>query len=427
MPLSNAPTDLKERAKQGDEKAIAAVLNHFFQPQGITAKANLKGSNLLLLIESEMVPDQDTLVPFIHQGLANLGIANITPNVKIAGREKGTQKGTAWKQEINLEEPPEPIVPDGANDSPLSDYDDMPIEEDDFLDEPLTEDENDDYDLEEDSSLEEEKPQEKSSKKNLLILGVVLLLLLLAGGAAAYFFLPGLLAGNQITSSQPMSTPESDSSTEKPEAPASSEGENTAAPAEGENTAAPAEGENTAAPAEGENTAAPAEGENTAAPAEGENTAAPAEGENTAAPAEGENTAAPAEGENTAAPAEGENTAAPAEGENTAAPAEGENTNQESPETSQTSEEATTKEDEPTSSSVPFYDAVNKANQAWEMTQVASSSQEWTEIAILWNDALVLMKQVPESHSNYELAQDRIPQYRKYREFAKEMSELTSP
>ena len=344
MPLSNAPNDLKERAKQGDEKAIAAVLNHFFKPQGIIAKANLKGGNLLLLIESELVPDRDTLVPFIHQGLSNLGIANIKPNVKIAGREKGTRSGTAWKEEINLDEPPDPIVPDGANDSPLSD-DDLPIEEDDFLDEPLIEEdeedeeyeedeenddeENDDYDLDEDDSLEEAKPQEKSKEK-LLILGLLVLLLLLAAGAAAYFFLPGLLGGNQTTTSQPMSNPGSEPSTENPETPQP-------------------------------------------------------------------------------------------EAENATAQPEAENATQELSETSETSD------DKPTnSSSVPFYDAVNKANKAWEMTPVASSSQEWIKIAILWNDALVLMKEVPESDSNYELAQDRIPQYRKYREFAKEMSALAS-
>jgi hypothetical protein len=60
------------------------------------------------------------------------------------------------------------------------------------------------------------------------------------------------------------------------------------------------------------------------------------------------------------------------------------------------------------------------------MTQVAGSSQEWQEIAILWNDALVLMKQVPESHPSYDIAQDRIPKYRKYREFAKQMANITS-
>lgn len=357
MPLSNAPTDLKERAKQGDEKAIAAVLNHFFQPQGITAKATLKGENLLLLIESEMVPDRDTLVPFIHQGLANLGIANIKPNVKIAGREKGTKKGTAWKQEIDLEDPPEPIMPDGDNDSSLSDDDDMPIEEDDFLDEPLTEEENDDYYLEEDSSLEEAKPQEKSSKNKLLILSGVVLLLLLAAGAAAYFFLPGLLGGNETTSSQPMSTPEKESSTEKPEVPKASEANATGQPEAANATGQP-------------------------------------------------------------------------EAENATGQPEAENSTQETPESSETPEDAATNEADPTSgsigSSVPFYDAVKNANKAWEMTQVASSSQEWTEIAILWNDALVLMKQVPESHSDYDLAQDRIPKYRKYREFAKEMAELSS-
>jgi hypothetical protein len=207
MPLSQAPTDLKERAKQGDEKAIAAVLNHFFQPQGITAKATLKEGNLLLLLESAMVPDQDTLVPFIHQGLANLGINNINPTVKIGGRETGSRRA-AWQQEIDLEDPPEPIVPDGDDDLSLED-DDMPIEDEDFLDEPLTEDAEEEEFIEEDSSLEAESDSsEKFSKNKLILVGVILLLLLLlGGGAAAYFLFPGLFAGllggQNTTESQP--------------------------------------------------------------------------------------------------------------------------------------------------------------------------------------------------------------------------------
>jgi hypothetical protein len=196
MPLSHAPANLKESAKQGDEKAIAAVLNHFFQPQGITAKATLKEGNLLLLLESQMVPDRETLVPFIHQGLANLGIANINPQVKIGGRESGSRRA-AWQEQIDLEYPPEPIVPDGDNNLPLGD-DDMPFEEDDFLDEGIDDDAEDEDSFEEDSSLgdsslEDSKVEKRSSKNKLIILVVLLLLLLLGAGAAVYFFFPGYL------------------------------------------------------------------------------------------------------------------------------------------------------------------------------------------------------------------------------------------
>ncbi len=349
MPLSNAPTALKERAKQGDEKAIAAILNHFFKPQGITAKATVKQGNLLLLVESEMVPDQDTLVPFIHQGLANLGIANIKPNVKIGGRQIGGR--TAWQQEIDLNHPPAGIVSDDDhddnNDLPLADEDDMPVEDDDFLSQRSTDDDRDE-DVEEDSSVKPPKSQDKFSKKNLLILAVVLLLLFLGAGVAAYFFLPGFLGGEETTESEPVSTPAVPSATDQPKA------------------------------------------------------ASP--------PSEPSATKQPDSPTTPSANATAQ--------QNASTPGQ-------SPEKTATSEANTSGSS--TTISVPFYQAVNKANQAWEMTQTASSSEEWEKIAVLWNDALLLMKEVPADHANYTIAKDRIPKYTKYRDFAQRMAEITKP
>ncbi|MBD2547806.1 MULTISPECIES: hypothetical protein [Planktothricoides] len=361
MPLSKAPTDLKERAKQGDEKAIAAVLNHFFQPQGITAKATLKQGNLLLLIESEMVPDQDTLVPFIHQGLANLGIANINPKVKIGGRQIGGR--TAWQQQIDLEHPPGPIVADGENDDhdgdndlPLVDDDDMPIEDNDFLDQrSMADDDDDDYALEGDSSKQNQKSSKKFSKKNLLILAVVLLLFL-GGGAAAYFLWPGFQAEKETTDSQPTSVPSTPASPEKPADASKASETKTTQPPEATNAPKPTPG---------------------------------------------------------GSPTPVASATAP---QNTS-------TQGQSPQSTVTN--GANSASGSATISVQFYQAVNKANQAWEMTQVASGSEEWEKIATLWNEALVLMKEVPADHSNYSIAQDRIPKYTKYRDFAKHMAEIT--
>jgi cell division septation protein DedD len=362
MPLSKAPTDLKERAKQGDEKAIAAVLNHFFQPQGITAKATLKQGNLLLLIESEMVPDQDTLVPFIHQGLANLGIANINPKVKIGGRQ--IRGRTAWQQQIDLEHPPRPILADGENDDhndlPLVDDDDMPIEDNDFLNQrSMADDDDDDYALEGDSSKQNQKSSKKFSKKNLLIL-VVLFLLLLGAVAAVYFFflLPGFLAEKESTDSQPTSVPSSPTSPEKP-ADASKKASEAKTAQSPEATSAPK-------------------------------------------------------------PTPGGSPTPVA----TATAPQNASTQGQSPQSTPTNGASSASGS--ATISVPFYQAVNKANQAWEITQVASSSEDWEKIAVLWNDALVLMKEVPADHANYSIAQDRIPKYTKYRDFAKHMVEITS-
>ena len=67
----------------------------------------------------------------------------------------------------------------------------------------------------------------------------------------------------------------------------------------------------------------------------------------------------------------------------------------------------------------PFTKGINLATTAAELAQVANTQAQWNEVAITWHQALVLMKEVPESHSQYEAAQNRIDLYRNNREIAK--------
>lgn len=67
----------------------------------------------------------------------------------------------------------------------------------------------------------------------------------------------------------------------------------------------------------------------------------------------------------------------------------------------------------------PFRKGINVATKAAELAQVANSQAEWNEVAITWHQALVLMKEVPEAHSQYQAAQNRIYLYRNNREIAK--------
>jgi hypothetical protein len=67
----------------------------------------------------------------------------------------------------------------------------------------------------------------------------------------------------------------------------------------------------------------------------------------------------------------------------------------------------------------PFRDAVNRATQASDLTQAAETPQDWQQVASLWQDAINLMKAVPESHPRYEVAQQRsLEQYPKNLEYA---------
>ncbi|NES92080.1 MULTISPECIES: hypothetical protein [Okeania] len=67
----------------------------------------------------------------------------------------------------------------------------------------------------------------------------------------------------------------------------------------------------------------------------------------------------------------------------------------------------------------PFIEGINLATKAAELDQIANTQTQWNEVAITWHQALVLMKEVPESHTKYEVAQNRIDLYLNNREIAK--------
>ncbi|NEQ77519.1 MAG: hypothetical protein F6K23_33615 [Okeania sp. SIO2C9] len=67
----------------------------------------------------------------------------------------------------------------------------------------------------------------------------------------------------------------------------------------------------------------------------------------------------------------------------------------------------------------PFIEGINAATKAAELAQTANTQTQWNEVAMTWHKALVLMKEVPESHTKYEVAQNRIDLYRNNREIAK--------
>ncbi len=66
---------------------------------------------------------------------------------------------------------------------------------------------------------------------------------------------------------------------------------------------------------------------------------------------------------------------------------------------------------EPPGSPNPFRDAVNAATQASQLTQTASTKEEWQAVADGWQQAMTLMQQVPASDPNYAIAQDRAVGY----------------
>jgi protease PrsW len=62
--------DYLQLAKQGDITAIALLMNLYFQPQGVTAKASIDDGCLQLILESEQIPDKASSMAFIRQELS---------------------------------------------------------------------------------------------------------------------------------------------------------------------------------------------------------------------------------------------------------------------------------------------------------------------------------------------------------------------
>jgi hypothetical protein len=89
-----------ELAKQGDPKAIAALMNHKLQPKGITAKASVKNGCLQIMLESTQAPNREVLALDIRNLLLNLEIESIQ-KVKIYGRRTG-EEIPEWHEEFEI-------------------------------------------------------------------------------------------------------------------------------------------------------------------------------------------------------------------------------------------------------------------------------------------------------------------------------------
>ncbi len=91
---------LLELAKQGDEEAIASVMNHLLKDKSIAAKAVQKDDCLMVILVSDQAPEQTSSVEFIHKVMMKLEIESIK-SVRVYGKQAG-QPSTAWMKTLNL-------------------------------------------------------------------------------------------------------------------------------------------------------------------------------------------------------------------------------------------------------------------------------------------------------------------------------------
>lgn len=101
--MTSNQQNLLELAKQGNSRAIAALINRSLRPKGITAKVNLKGNSLQILVESDKALDQEPITQFLVRGVKKLNIESIDSiKIKIFGKQNG-QDFPDWTQDIPLQ------------------------------------------------------------------------------------------------------------------------------------------------------------------------------------------------------------------------------------------------------------------------------------------------------------------------------------
>ena len=70
-----------------------------------------------------------------------------------------------------------------------------------------------------------------------------------------------------------------------------------------------------------------------------------------------------------------------------------------------------------------FREAVNKATRASALAQSAKSKEEWNLVANEWESAIDMMKSIPSSDPNYEIAQKKVIEYQKNLNYAQQQTE----
>ncbi len=91
--------ELKQRAREGDPRAIATRLSQNVLLSDLALKAGIKGNSLHLLLEAPYLPQQETIVPVIKEAVQELALVRPIHTLVIYGRGAST---TSWKVMVPL-------------------------------------------------------------------------------------------------------------------------------------------------------------------------------------------------------------------------------------------------------------------------------------------------------------------------------------
>lgn len=100
--MTTSQPNVLQLARQGDPRAIGAILNRSLQPKGITSKVLVKANCLQIKLESAQLPHSSSLLPLIQKQLSDLKIHSINV-VKVFGYNQNDEI-PAWTEEFDLEQ-----------------------------------------------------------------------------------------------------------------------------------------------------------------------------------------------------------------------------------------------------------------------------------------------------------------------------------
>jgi hypothetical protein len=83
--MTTSKVNILELAKQGDPKAVAALINRQLNAKGISCKVSRKDNLLQILLEASDTPDEQVLCAFLEKGMKKLNLQSIE-TVKLYGK-----------------------------------------------------------------------------------------------------------------------------------------------------------------------------------------------------------------------------------------------------------------------------------------------------------------------------------------------------
>jgi hypothetical protein len=103
-----ASQDILERARKGDPRVIAAMLNRVLNPLGVRSQAARRDRTLHIVCSGDLVPDAGRMTALVRKLVDELGMQSIE-QIRLYGQKSG-EESVAWKHNLAVTMEPEPTT-----------------------------------------------------------------------------------------------------------------------------------------------------------------------------------------------------------------------------------------------------------------------------------------------------------------------------